>query len=65
VQWAFANDGQFTTIEMSHPLSGEAQDINVRPGDRLPLNLSLRLAGPRAYSDTVWPGPADDWAVPC
>jgi hypothetical protein len=41
---AASNDGEFTVLEISHPLnSGDLRDFAVLPGDRIGFSLFLRL----------------------
>lgn len=54
---ALANDGTFTTSELSHPLGGDAngQDLVRSAGDALGFFLTLRI-GSGAQGNTQVPG---------
>ncbi len=54
----FANDGEFSIFELSHPLnSGEIYDVSLFPGSEISTQLSLRMIGrnadyPEGFGDT-------------
>jgi hypothetical protein len=62
---AATNDGEFTVIEMSHPLrSGDGlHDFSLKPGDTVGFHFNLRLFsltpacnfGSTCYADTAYP----------
>lgn len=62
---AVSNDGDYTVIELSHPLtSGDSHDFSLSAGDRVGFVASLRLFSPTCntcFADTDFPSfsPAD------
>ena len=56
VDGAVANDGTWTTFELSHPLVGDqGEDFSVGTGDALGFFLSIQQ-GNGAQGNTQWPG---------